>query len=250
MAFPEAVHHEYRTVESFEIDMLGRLKPHLLFAYLLNSAWNHAESTDFGFHALSSRGLMWVLSKIQLSFHTMPSWRDQISIETWGKRLDRFYALRDFKVASSSNEKLCTATSAWMILDKSSYRPQRLDQMMKDFPWEPSQGEMEMSTRKVTDATHALPAREFVVSYSDIDVNRHVTATRYLQWILDSYPFDFVGKNDLQSVEISFLAEAVLDDGICVLLESNGETDICCIRRKNEEKDLCRAVVIWKMASR
>ena len=85
MASPSAVWNEQRTVESFEIDMNGKLKPHILFAYLLNSAWNHAQGTAFGFQALSTRNLMWVLHKIQLTFVKMPFGETRYQLQLGGK---------------------------------------------------------------------------------------------------------------------------------------------------------------------
>ena len=57
---------EKREVESFDIDNKGRLRPYVLFAFLLNSAWRHASSVGFGYHDLERRKLMWVLSEFQL----------------------------------------------------------------------------------------------------------------------------------------------------------------------------------------
>ncbi|MBI4767449.1 MAG: hypothetical protein HY787_23125 [Deltaproteobacteria bacterium] len=42
MAETPQVRKEKRIVESYDVDLCGRLRPHILFSYLLNSAWNHA----------------------------------------------------------------------------------------------------------------------------------------------------------------------------------------------------------------
>jgi hypothetical protein len=42
-----AVWKEQRFIESFDVDILGRLRPHIQLAYLLNSAWNHAKGTSY-----------------------------------------------------------------------------------------------------------------------------------------------------------------------------------------------------------
>ena len=54
-----SVWKEQRLVESFETDMKGRLKPHMLFAYLLNSAWKHAKESPFSYRVLSDQSLMY-----------------------------------------------------------------------------------------------------------------------------------------------------------------------------------------------
>ena len=240
--------NEQRRVESFEIDMYGRLKVHMLFAFLLNSAWNHATQSSFDYQTLSARNLMWILSKLQLVVHALPKWGEQIHIETWGKGIERFYALRDFIVSSSDGKKLASATSAWMILDKISYRPQKLNELMKDFPWTGDRNEIETNLKKVPEPANDKTCCTFQVVFSDIDVNKHVTAARYLQWVMDSYPAAVLADRELKSAEISFLAEAVLDDMVLVCRESQADQDLCRIRRQSDSQELCRARIEWKTA--
>jgi acyl-ACP thioesterase len=113
---------EQRLVESFDVDLYGRLKPHVLFSYLLNSAWNHANGSNYGYAELMARNLMWVLIKFQMVVRDQPKWHDQLSIETWGKGIERLYALRDFSVRSPSGETLVSATSSWLILESPTGR--------------------------------------------------------------------------------------------------------------------------------
>jgi len=237
---------EQRLVESHEIDMFGALRPHVLFGFLLNSAWNLARGTSFGYQRLSEKRLMWVLSKLQLEIHRPPAWDEQITIETWGKRIERFFALRDFIVWSAGGEKLASATSAWMILNKESYRPQKPDAIMEDFPWQPAKSEMETSLKKLPELEGGTDRAEFDVHFSDIDVNSHVTATKYLQWLLDSYPFDHYAQRRLAKAEISFVAEAVMGDHVTVRLADTSDGDILAVRRGSDGKDLCRAVIAWR----
>jgi medium-chain acyl-[acyl-carrier-protein] hydrolase len=236
---------EQRVVESHEIDMFGVLRPHMLFGTLLNSAWNLARGTSFGYQALTEKNLMWVLSKLRLEIPRPPAWGEQISIETWGKRIDRFYALRDFAVSSPEGEKLASATSAWMILNKESYRPQKLEVIMEGFPWQPGKVELETSLKKVPEIEGGTDRAQFDVHFSDIDVNSHANATKYLQWLLDSYPLEHHAKRRLKSVEISFVAEAVMGDHVTVRGESLPDCDRLAIRRGPDGKELCRASIGW-----
>ncbi len=102
MTSPAQNWKELRRIESFDVDMRGRLRPQILFAYLLNSAWNHASGTVYGYEELAARNLIWVLIKMQLIVRREPRWGDQVAIETWGKRIERLYALGDFAVSSAS----------------------------------------------------------------------------------------------------------------------------------------------------
>ncbi len=111
---------EQRVVEAFEVDVTRRLRLSELFSFLLSIAWKHALASGFGFQELAERKMMWVLSKFQMAVSRLPEWGEQITIETWGKRIERFYALRDFLVSSPKGARLASATAAWMILDKTT----------------------------------------------------------------------------------------------------------------------------------
>lgn len=237
-----------RSVESFDIDCAGRLKPHALFAHLLNAAWKHANGTPFGFEELGGRGLMWVLAKLQLSVASMPRWGEAYSIETWGKGTERFYALRDFRVLSPRGEKLASATSAWMILDRASRRPQRMDEMREVFPWRPEDSEMETDLSRLPGVESGGERASFRAAFSDIDVNGHVTAARYLQWVLDSFSRDLLQNGSVRRIDINFLAEAMLDDEVVVRIEAVDGSQACSVYRPRDQRDLCRARIGWSAA--
>lgn len=118
---------EHRHIESFDVDSMGRLRPQTLLAWLLNSAWNHAKGTYYGYDELSSRKQMWVLVKMQIRIARLPLWGEEVTIETWGKRVERLYALRDFNVSSVGGTKAVSAASSWLVLDKHTGRPQRIE---------------------------------------------------------------------------------------------------------------------------
>ena len=237
---------EQRIIESFDVDILGRLRPQTLCAYLLNSAWNHAKGTGYGYEELSARNLMWVLIKMQLIIKRQPKWGDQVAIETWGKRIERLYALRDFAVSSASGEKMISATSSWMVLDKTSGRPQRFHLKTDDFPWQPGREEMETNLQKVPELQSGKQIAHFRVQFSDLDVNRHVNSTRYLQWMIDSHSQEHLEKTELKAVELSFLAEALPNDEVAVLSEGRGNSEWCSVIRVSDHKELCRAQFEWR----
>ena len=104
---------------------------------------------------------------------------------------------------------------------------------------------METSLKKVQELEGGTDRARFEVHFSDIDVNNHVTATKYLQWILDSYPLEQHMKKRLKTLEISFVAEAVMGDQVTVQMESLPDHDLLAVRRGTDAKDLCRAAIGW-----
>src|SRR5208337_4466622 len=239
---------EQRVVESYDVDLSGRLRPHVLLSFLLNSAWNHAASSTYSYAELTTRNLMWVLIRFQMLLHSQPKWHDQLTIETWGKRIERLYALRDFRVGGPSGKILVSATSSWLILDKDSGRPQRFDTKADGFPWQPDKEEMETVLEKVIEVSEGKQVASFRVQYSDIDVNRHVGSAKYLQWFVDSHSLEMLERTVPQSIELSYLSEAVLNDEVFVFSDQEKESEHCSLHRANDNKELCRALIKWRRA--
>ena len=238
--------NEQRLVESFDVDAGGRLKPQVLFAFLTNSAWKHAALSDVGYDGLSARNQLWVLNKLQLVIQRMPRWGDTLHIETWGKGTDRLYALRDYSVTFASGEALASASTAWLIIDKETRRPFRTDRLA--LPWVIDRSELSMDVKKVPEIPEARERARFRAAYSDLDPNNHVTAMKYLEWIMDSHPRDFLETHRVRSVEMSFLGEATIDDAVIVSSGEGAYSDVFALKRLEDKRELCRARIAWAQA--
>ena len=246
MAKVPAVWREDRLIESYDVDILGRLRPQTLFAYLLHAAWKHAAGTTYGYDELTARNLMWVLIGIQLFVNRYPKWGERLDIETWGKRIERLYALRDFACSSVSGEKLISATSSWVVLDSRSGRPQRFDRTTDGFPWQPGRDEMKTKLGKVQELRSGVEIARFRVLFSDIDVNGHVGSVKYLQWMVDSHSQEHLEAMELESIELSFLSQALPHDRVSVFSQESNHGELCSVRRANDGKELCRAHFVWR----
>jgi acyl-ACP thioesterase len=246
MSIIPPIWEESRQIESFDVDIRGKLRPQMMFSWLLNAAWNHTRGTDYSFDKLSERNLKWVLIKSQINIHRLPAWGERITIETWGKRIIKLYALRDFVIFSDHGEKLVSATSSWMIIHNENGRPQRFDTNVADFPWNPQKNELETSLEKVPELTHGYQSATYQVLFSDIDVNRHVHSGSYMRWMLDSHSHQFLTEHEIASIELSFLSEARPGEEVAIFTEKTGDSELCSVKRSGEEKEFCRAVFGWR----
>ncbi len=240
-----AIHKQSYHLHSYEVDLRGRAKPTLLLCFMLDSAWAHTKDTEFSYTDLKDEGQLWVLSRFLAVFHDMPKWDDEIVVETWGKGTDKLFGMRDFIIHSQSGNKLVSATSAWLIIDRKTLRIQRIDTLNKNFPMQLEKSELDVKLEKIEAQQSERTDFEYVVRYSDLDVNKHVNSSKYVQWILDSFPADFHGTKSLKSFEVNFLAEAGLGDRIFVSVGNHGDYFYCEVKRDGDNAELCRAKVVW-----
>jgi acyl-ACP thioesterase len=62
--------------------------------------------------------------------------------------------------------------------------------------------------------------------YTDIDVNKHVNNTRYIEMILDSYSTEHHKNNLIKSMAASFISESFYDDEVEICRSVRGGLDI------------------------
>ena len=200
---------EFR-VSSADTDMHGRLRPGALMNYLIQSAIDSADFLGFGFSNIRTQKLFWVLSRLKIDIYAPLKWYDEVIVETWPKDVERIIYLRDFVVRNGKGEIVAKANSGWLAIDLESKRPKKIDGVNAEF----------FNQLRERHAIHELPERlttlvdgelimEIPTSYYDLDLNKHVTSTRYIDWMMDSFSFSFHEKNYPRSMEVNYIRETL-----------------------------------------
>ena len=220
-----------------------------LWNLMQETAWHHADHLKVGYSDLAEQKYFWVLSRLSIQMEQYPGWGEKIKIRTWLTGMGRLFALRHFSIANSKGEILGTAKSAWLVLDFKSRRPQRIEPVFKHllhlFDGLPSAEEPE----KLPAPVRSKMGKSYTVRYSDIDMHHHVNNTKYIEWILDSYPFEMNQTHQIHTFEINFLAESSYGDEISVHTEPVENFPLALLHsvfRKGDGRELCRAKVSWK----
>jgi hypothetical protein len=73
-----------------------------------------------------------------------------------------------------------------------------------------------------------------------------VNSAKYLQWMIDSHSYEHLEAREAQSIELSFLSEALPRDEVIVFSEGSEEQELCSVRRVSDGKELCRARFEWR----
>lgn len=61
-------------------------------------------------------------------------------------------------------------------------------------------------------------------SYFDFDLNRHVTSTRYIDWMMDTFDVDFHKNNLSRKLSVNFMKETLPGDSIILTRSSENDT--------------------------
>lgn len=207
------LHQESFIVHSFEVDLTHRLKISTLCSLFQEVASNHAQQLGVGYGQLREKNMLWILSRLLFKIHDLPTWHESITVKTWAKGTNRLFAVRDFELYNEAGEVLCQATSYWLMLDASTYRPVRPDTFFTDIallekhalPDEIDKIELADDAEKV-DSIHVL--------YSDLDHNWHVNNVQYINWVLNCFPPQQYEDHTVCTLQINFLYEFRYEDEV------------------------------------
>jgi len=238
-------------VHVYETGPDGKLNLYSLFNYLQDIASDHAVKLGFGRDALMKDNRFWVLSRMYAVITEWPLWGDIIVVKTWPNGTDKLFALRNYDVNFPDGRHIASATSSWLILDRTTKKVQRPDSILTQY-----NPNLHSDNSPIRYASKLEPASEdghishgFRIKVSDLDVNLHTNNVRYLKWVSDSYDLDFVMKNVPQSAELNYLAESLYNEEIMIRTSVEKENSSFynhMIFRTNDNKELCRIRIEWK----
>lgn len=216
-----ALHEQSFLVLSNEADIHHKASVYSMGNYLQEAARSHAEQLGWGVNLLRNKQQFWVLARLHLQIEKRPAPGQTVWVHTWPKGTDRHFALRDFLVYLN-DEIIARATSSWALLQLPNRRPASLENM-----------DLRMFEHKDIHAIERVPEKidlanlvgepwHHHVVFSELDQNGHVNNTRYINWMLDTFPIEFHRKNQITELHANYLAEVFPDQTINIYRQQAG----------------------------
>jgi len=199
-------------ISSADTDMFTRIRASSLVNLLIQSAINSAESLGFGFGGLKKQQLYWVLSRITVEIYQPLYWHQEAMVETWPKTLDGLLYIRDFITRDNKQNIVARATSGWLAIDAETKKPKIIDGLQADlFVHLREKHALNLPPAKLP-ATLNGDTYEVQSKYFDFDLNKHVTSTRYIDWMMDTFPVEFHSCHFPKRISVNFMKETLPGD--------------------------------------
>lgn len=205
--------HHYRLIAA-QCNAQRELAPAKLLQLLIEVATEHADLLGVGFRQLAADGNLWVLSRIAFEMKRYPTVLEEFSITTWVEGYNRHFSERNFELRGSDGEVIGYARSIWVAINVNTRRPANLDgfdflaDVVSDRPCPiDRQGKL-----RPIDPPQTVQPYRFEVS--DIDVNRHVTSSRYAELIIDRQDLATYDSRYISRFEIEYRHEAHYGDEV------------------------------------
>jgi medium-chain acyl-[acyl-carrier-protein] hydrolase len=238
--------NEYQ-VHSYDVDLLKRLTVQNVCSFFQESARMHAEALGVSFIGIVPNEKLWMLSRIALSIGRLPLLGEKIVLQTWPSGFRSPFAFRDFDFFDSNNKIIITGTSAWILIDQASRRPQRVEQFTANIPVVQRRNAFNIEIEKIKSVKDGFLSGIINSVYSDLDMNGHVNNTCYIRWIIDSYNKDFHQNHQLKNLSVNFMIETGAGEQMHIVRgqEENLEAHTHSIKRLRDNTEICRVITSW-----
>lgn len=226
-------------VEPRDVDFMAKASIMSLVDYLLHVAGEDADRNGFGVRQLNLNNASWVLVRMAVETVRMPLEYEEIRINTWVSGVTRAMTTRNFEVIDARGEMIAYAVTNWTMIDIEQRRMLDLyslpeyDSMTQDYP---SPIALPRKLAEVTDGNRYGHR----VSYSDLDFNCHTNSVKYIQWVVDTLPFEVMGSGRIARMDINFLHETRYGDDLIIIAAGNCRFEI---RNANGES-VCRIAMV------
>ena len=238
-------------VHVYEMGPDGRVNLHSLFNYMQDIASEHAVILGYGRDDLLKQNHFWVLSRMYARLTSWPSWNETIIVRTWPSGVDKLFAMRNYELMYKDGRKIGSASSSWLIIDRTTKRIQRPDEFLQKYNRENQYVASSIrNPEKLQESSeNGQYSPLFRVKINDLDINLHTNNVNYIKWVTDTYGLNFILNHRACSAEINYLAEAIFGDEIAIRTssdEADGRYFNHSVIRKSDKKEICRVRIEWE----
>jgi acyl-ACP thioesterase len=240
----DGIWREEIRIHSYDVDFERKATLEAICRLFLEAAWNHAEALGMGFGHLAAQNQLWVLVRLLIRVGRYARWGESCFLHTWPREAKGIVAIREFEMRDRDGKQFGAGSSAWVVLDGTTKKPQRIDNLLRAIRTGPDRSPAGQEPSKLSPCLGPKTLQE-TVQYTDIDLNGHVNSGRYVAWLLDSYPFEFHRMNQVELLEVNYLGET--RGGETVVIRSHeGSTGLWSHSIfRSDESEVCRARLVW-----
>ena len=204
-------------IPCYQTDSSWRLKPASFMDLAQEAANSHAAILGFGYDDLIQSKTAWILSRVNIRFIKTPLWRDEVTLTTWHKGLERLFFIRDFVMTDKEGVECVKATSSWLVLNLETRRLVRDPELM-DEGTTCSDNALETPAGKVQMPKDVEPemVMEHTVAYSDVDLLGHTNNAMYMHWAMDAVDYALASSTPLKELTINFNKETKAGESVMI----------------------------------
>ena len=197
-----------------------------LVRHIIESATEHANRLNVGYSRLAETGIAWVLSRLALEMKRMPRVNERFSLETRVTAIDRHSSDRLFEITDAEGKQLGMARTVWVALDIANRKLADLSMLTElaaiAAPYSPACAPPKrLRMQKQPDTV-----KDLSVCYSDLDINRHLTTTRYIDFMVSAFDMEWHDRNRISRMDVVFMRETLPGASISIATTALSDREV------------------------
>ena len=220
------IYEKTHTLLMRDCDMHHRLKPSVILSMFQDGSEALTEGWGVGLESMLKVGVIWVAARIGCTVARLPLHGETVTIRCWaGRSRSGIFPFHN-TISDMRGETLVTGCSLWVLSDL------RTHSMMSD--------NIPKITLPTPEADNApLPRMQPIrpaaapqhtarrVRYSEVDINGHLTNTRYLDWMCDLADGAFHRDHPITGMRIDYRTEVFPDEEVTLDWELTDDRLFC-----------------------
>jgi len=209
-------------------DMFGHWRPGSILEAMQETAGEHSASYGLSRSVMDGMGIAWVLSRVRVEMKRLPVAGETVTIETYPTPNRHLFFPRSHVFRDETGEEIGTANSLWVLMDLESRRIIKDDRVTEKVP-----DNRELQPAAGMPATVRAPEGEkqegsIQPQFTDLDLNRHVNNTKYLDWCLNALGVETLEAACVMRFDVNYEAEIRPGSVIRTELTRSGDGFVFC----------------------
>lgn len=202
-------YREEMLIRTCNCDFRGTWRPSAILEMMQEVSGMHSYLLGCGRDVLIEKGMVWVLTRLEVQMNRYPKVGDKVAMETFPMPTRRWFFPRYFVMYDEDSQVLGQASSLWVLLDINTRKmlpPGEVEAFIPDNrDMTPPMG----MPGAVAEVGGEMSVTRHMPVYTDLDVNGHVNNTKYVDWLCDSLGIDAMADHCLQSICVNYDAEVL-----------------------------------------
>ena len=234
------------TIDAYLTDFRGKATLPMIGGFMLQAATKHAEERGFGYSSMTSLQRVWVLSRMAIEIFEYPKNDTIMVIKTWVASVNRLFTERYFAFEDKSGKEIGYAKSLWASIDFKARRPTNVLELegLSEYIAE-KENPIEGLTKIPAMKDNYEHASDFVVKYSDVDINKHLNSMKYIEYFVDVFDIDMFREKEIRRIEINYISEGQYGTKINILKQEEADNTFILEMRAGDI-NVCSTRIIWK----
>ncbi|NRB46457.1 MAG: hypothetical protein HRU41_02210 [Saprospiraceae bacterium] len=211
------VHEAEFQIRTYDIDSRKMATLPALVRLMQEAAMEQVIKLGISVWDLEPHDISWILMRNHMEVVRLPRLGEKIRVRTHPSGFERVYTYRDFRIFDESGEQIASSSTAWLLMNTKTRRLTRIPafilQLEERLP-APETYLPRVNTKMEKEMAEVHWEKSFRVSWHDLDFNKHLNNTYYIQWMLESLPPRILEHKQLVDMQVQYQAEALLEDRV------------------------------------